>query len=94
MRMAPSGRLCESTISPWWSTVRRVLPPPACATRRRPRLARISGLSRRRTPETVRRLSSVVSITSTSSPVAMRTRSRNMSLLPASRTALVATART
>ena len=46
------------------------------------------------TAETVSRLSSEVSITSTFSRVAMKTRSRNVSPLAASRTAVVATART
>ena len=46
------------------------------------------------TAETVSRLSSEVPITSTCRPVAMKMRSRKVSALPASRAALVATART
>ncbi len=93
-RMEPSRRLCEVTISPLSNSVNSVLPPPTSAIRALSRLTPRASPTAWQTAETVSRLSSEVPITSTCRPVAMKTRSRKVSALPASRAALVATART
>ena len=70
-----------------------MLPPPTSAIRASSSLTPRASPTAWRTAETVSRLSSEVPITSTCSPVAMKMRSRKVSALLASRTALVATAR-
>ena len=86
-RIEPSRRLCDLAISPFSSSVSRVLPPPTSAISVCRWLTPRASPTAWHTAETVSRLSSEVSITSTPSRVAMKTRSRNVSPLAASRTA-------
>ena len=80
-RIEPSRRLCEVAISPFSSSVSSVLPPPTSAISVCRWLTPKASPTAWRTAETVSRLSSEVSITSTFSRVAMKTRSRKVSPL-------------
>jgi len=71
-----------------------VLPPPTSAISVAPGPTPRASPRAWCTAETVKRLSSLVAMTSTFNPVAMKIRSRKLSALTASRTALVVTART
>jgi len=88
-RTAPSDKLHSATGRSPRALAISVEPPPMSMTSDEVR----SGLPRS-TPRQVRRASSRPETTSSSSPASRRTRARISSLLCASRTALVATART
>jgi len=93
-RIDPSRYVPEATISPARSRLSRALPPPTSAISASEPARSSASPTPSSTAPTISRLSSAGSMTSTSRPVVMNSRSRKASALPASRTALVATART
>ncbi len=89
-RTAPSLKLRAARVSPRSPTSTSVEPPPMSTSSRR----RSKTGTAWSTPRWMSRASSTPEITSTSMPASSRARARNTSAFSASRTALVATART